>query len=108
MALTWAIAAAATPADIHSVVSAQKGPFTMYVAVTATQRRRRTGSSALANGATARLTAKSRSGIAVCQVLSRVRSEFLPQRIMRTEATPNGMELTRPVSMLLRPNDLMI
>src|SRR5690348_13286796 len=108
MALIWAIAAAATPADIHSVDSAQNGPFMMYVAVTATQRMAIVGASAPVRPAIARLAASSARGMAVCHLRSPVRSELRPHSSISTEAMPNGMELSRPVWRSVSPKDLMI
>src|SRR6185369_6631634 len=50
--------------------------------------------------------AASRSGIAVCQRRSLVRSDRRPHRIINTDAIPYGIALTKPISRLPRPSDL--
>src|SRR3954468_3424856 len=100
--------AAAAPAESHSVESAQNGPLTIYVAVTATHRIAIVGHNVVVPIATIRLSASNPSGIAVCHLRSRRASELRPHRIISTEATPNGTEFSRPVCMSVRPNDLMI
>ena len=55
------------------------------------------------SSADARLTAVSISGTDACQIRSPVRSDRLPHQIMMTDASANGIALSKPVCMFVRP-----
>eukprot|EP01022_Parablepharisma_sp_SALTPOND_P029698 TRINITY_DN743_c1_g4_i1.p1 TRINITY_DN743_c1_g4~~TRINITY_DN743_c1_g4_i1.p1 ORF type:complete len:1335 (-),score=475.41 TRINITY_DN743_c1_g4_i1:5534-9538(-) len=104
-ALIPARPAAADPVASQPVAMAQNGPLKQQAPMSTSVSNNTTSASEWNRLASTRPPPMSISGMAVCQRRSPLRSEWRPHQTISTEATRQGIELTRPVCITDRPKD---